>query len=90
MTANIIEFPIIATELAYRDASKARKLCIEGLDESERMVNELLTDLESAVLPSEQDEIQEMITVLVSHMTFCLESLDRVNGVLKQVAVAYN
>jgi hypothetical protein len=54
------------------------------------MVNELLTDLESAVLPSEQDEIQEMITVLVSHMTFCLESLDRVNGVLKQVAVAYN
>ena len=90
MTANIIEFPIIATELAYRDASKARKLCIEGLDESERMVNELLEDLESAVLPSEQDEIQEMITVLVSHMSFCLDHLEQANSILKQVAVAYN
>jgi hypothetical protein len=90
MTVKIIEFPIVTAEITYRDASKDRKWCIKGLDESERMVNELITDLESAVLPSEQDEIQEMITVLVSHMTFCLETLDRVNGVLKQVAVAYN
>jgi hypothetical protein len=90
MTVKIIEFPIVTAEITYRSASKARKLSIEGLDESERMVNELITDLESAVLPSEQDEIQEMIVSLVNHMTFCLETLDRVNGMLNQVAITYN
>lgn len=87
---NIKQFPIVTAELAYRDSRSARNLCIEILKESDKAIVDLINEMESTVLPTEKEEIQNMISSHMTNMIFCLEQLSILDSALKRIIPLYN
>ena len=83
-------FPIFHLEAARKNYIQAAKLCKEGLEESHKALELGVEEMSSLVLPSEMDELQEDMTKIALHMSYCLDVLDEVEGRLTHLNVYFN
>jgi len=65
-------------------------LCKEGIEESYKALELGAEEMSSLVLPSEMDELQSDMTKIASHMAYCLDVLDEVEGRLTHLNVYFN
>jgi|688.fasta_scaffold401794_2 hypothetical protein len=82
-------FPIFRIEKARQDLLMAKHMCNDGLEASSEMLTELFTERLTA-LPYEMDEMEQSITSLLAHITFCLDALEEVNNGLNNINHYFN
>ena len=90
MKVNKSHFAIFHLEAARKNYTQAAQLCKEGIEESYKALELGAEEMSSLVLPSEMDELQSDMTKIASHMAYCLDVLDEVEGRLTHLNVYFN
>jgi hypothetical protein len=90
MTKDIDQFPLLGAHKLISITQNIIKVSNEGITEMEVVLEELRSDLNSAILESEQDQILNDVVAAELHLVTCLVSKDMAYSQLKQVDFILN
>lgn len=82
-------FPIFRIEETWNGLLMTKQLCNQGIEEGYKIMA-VLANEHSNALSYEMDEIERDINITLSHITFCLDSLDNVNSGLNHLKMFFN
>ena len=81
---------LLGIHIGFSNAMKAKQLCLEGIENTQRDIEILMMDLISASLESEKVYYASLMHSCIDHQVFCEEQLELVDNVIKQVSYHFN
>lgn len=84
------DFPIFDLETSRKMALIAKRMCLDGIRETDRSLSELFVEYDSLVIDSERDECADQIAENIAHQTFCLDQLEFTEVMLGRIAPHFN